>query len=233
MFPLGFGLDPTLILLLPALLLAGFAQWKVSSAFNKFSKVRTVGGRTGAEVAAELLKRNGIGDVTIERVEGTLSDHYDPRTKTLRLSASVYDSNSVAAVGVAAHECGHALQHKEQYAPLSLRSAIVPVAQIGTNAAWILFLVGFLMHQRYLIDLGILLFLGYVLFSLVTLPVEFDASRRAVAVLQGQGIVMPSEADGVRSVLNAAALTYVAAAAMAILQLARLLILRGSMRDND
>ncbi len=232
MFPLGFGLDPTLILLLPGLLLAGYAQWKVSSAFNKFSQVRTVGGRTGAEVAAELLKRSGIADVTIERVDGTLSDHYDPRTKTLRLSASVYDSNSVAAVGVAAHECGHALQHKEAYAPLSLRSAIVPVAQIGTNAAWIIFFIGFLMHQRYLIDLGILLFLGYVLFSLVTLPVEFDASRRAVAVLQGQGIVMPSEADGVRSVLNAAALTYVAAAAMAILQLARLLILRNS-RDND
>ncbi len=232
MFPYGFGLDPTYILLLPALLLAGYAQWKVSSAFNKFSQVRTAGGRTGAEVASELLKRNGVADVTVQRVDGMLSDHYDPRTKTLRLSPAVYESNSVAAVGVAAHECGHALQHKEGYAPLAIRSAIVPVATIGTSAAWILFFIGILMSQRVLMDLGILLFLGYVAFALVTLPVEFDASRRAVAVLQGQGIVMPTEAAGVRSVLNAAALTYVAAAAMAILQLARLLILR-NMRDSD
>lgn len=231
MFPV-FGYDPTWILLLPAILLAGYAQWKVSSAFNRFSQVSTAAGRTGAAVAAEILRRRGIPNVQIEEVDGMLSDHYDPRSKTLRLSPAVYESTSVSAVGVAAHECGHALQDKEGYAPLALRSAIVPVANIGTSAAWILFLIGLLTQRGTLMDLGILLFLGYVLFALVTLPVEFDASRRAVAVLQGEGLVMPGEAEGVKTVLNAAALTYVAAAAMAVLQLARLLLIR-NMRDNE
>ncbi len=227
-----FFYDPTFLLVLPALLLAFYAQFKVRGTFSKFSEVKTAAGRTGAEVAGELLRRRGIPDIKVEQVEGSLSDHYDPRTRTLSLSPDVYGSNSVAAVGVAAHECGHALQDKDHYAPLALRSAIVPVATIGTNAAWILFMVGLVVPAlRVLMDLGILLFLGYVAFSLVTLPVEFDASRRAVTVLQGEGLVMPSEAAGVRSVLNAAALTYVAAAAMAILQLARLLVLR-NMRDD-
>lgn len=227
-----FFYDPTFLLVLPALLLAFYAQFKVRSTFSKFSEVKTAAGRTGAEVAGELLRRRGIPDIKVEQVEGSLSDHYDPRTRTLSLSPDVYGSDSVAAVGVAAHECGHALQDKEHYAPLALRSAIVPVATIGTNAAWILFMIGLLVPSlRVLMNLGILLFLGYVAFSLVTLPVEFDASRRAVTVLQGEGLVMPSEAAGVRSVLNAAALTYVAAAAMAILQLARLLVLR-NMRDD-
>jgi Zn-dependent membrane protease YugP len=173
-----------------------------------------------------------MADVRIEQVDGMLSDHYDPRNRTLSLSPAVYQSDSVAAVGVAAHECGHALQDKDHYPALALRSAIVPVATIGTNAAWILFMIGLLLPAfRVLMDLGILLFLGYVAFSLVTLPVEFDASRRAVAVLQGEGLVMPAEAEGVRAVLNAAALTYVAAAAMAILQLLRLVVLR-NMRDD-
>jgi Zn-dependent membrane protease YugP len=170
--------------------------------------------------------------VRIEPVEGMLADHYDPRTRTLRLSPQVYASPSVAAVGVAAHECGHALQHAERYAPLAARSAIVPLATIGTNAAWILFLIGMLTSTRALMDLGILLFTGYIAFALITLPVEFDASRRAVQVLQGEGLVMPREADGVRSVLGAAALTYVAAAAMAVLQLVRLVLLR-NMRESD
>jgi Zn-dependent membrane protease YugP len=227
-----FFYDPTFLFVLPALLLAFYAQFKVRGTFSKFSEVKTAAGRTGAEVAGELLRRRGIRDIKIEQVEGSLSDHYDPRTRTLSLSPDVYGSDSVAAVGVAAHECGHALQDKEHYAPLALRSAIVPVATIGTNAAWILFMVGlFVPALRVLMNLGILLFLGYVAFSLVTLPVEFDASRRAVTVLQGEGLVMPSEAEGVRSVLNAAALTYVAAAAMAILQLVRLLVLR-NMRDD-
>ena len=182
-------------------------------------------------MAAELLRRRGIADVRIEPVQGMLGDHYDPRTKTLRLSPQVYASNSVSAVGVAAHEAGHALQHKDGYAPLALRSAIVPAAQIGTSAAWILFFLGFAMGTPLLMNLGIILFLGYVAFSLVTLPVEFNASNRAVAVLQGEGFVLPQEASGVRAVLNAAALTYVAAAAMAILQLVRLLALR-SYRDD-
>lgn len=224
--------DSTFVFLIPALVLAVYAQWKVRSTFQRFSQVPTGTGRTGAEVAAELLRRRGVRDVRIEPVGGALADHYDPRTRTLRLSPDVYGSNSVAAVGVAAHECGHALQHAEQYTPLVVRSAIVPVAAIGTNAAWILFMIGLFTGNRPLVDLGILLFLGYIAFALVTLPVEFDASRRAVAVLQGEGLVMPSEAQGVRAVLNAAALTYVAAAAMAVLQLVRLLVLRSHMRDE-
>lgn len=223
--------DSTFMILLPALALALYAQFKVRGTFHRYSQVPTAGGRTGAEIAAELLRRRGVRDVRIEPVEGMLADHYDPRTKTLRLSPEVYGSDSVAAVGVAAHECGHALQDHERYAPLVLRSAIVPVATIGTNAAWILFMIGLFASIRPLMDLGIVLFLGYVAFALVTLPVEFDASRRAVAVLQGEGLVMPREADGARAVLNAAALTYVAAAAMAVMQLLRLVMLR-NMREE-
>jgi Zn-dependent membrane protease YugP len=226
-----FFWDPTMIFIVPGLLLAGYASLKVRGTFNHYSQIRTAGGRTGAEVAAELLRRRGVTGVTIEPVQGMLADHYDPRTKTLRLSPEVYGSASVAAVGVAAHECGHALQDQERYAPLVVRGAIVPVATIGTNAAWILFMIGLFTSTRSLMDLGIVLFLGYIAFALITLPVEFDASRRAVAVLQGEGLVMPQEAQGVRAVLNAAALTYVAAAAMAVLQLVRLLVLR-NMRDE-
>lgn len=223
--------DGSFVILIPAIALALFAQFRVRSTFAKYSQVRTAAGRTGAEVAAELLRRRGASNVKIEPVEGTLADHYDPRTKTLRLSPEVYGSDSVAAVGVAAHECGHAIQDKERYAPLALRSAIVPAATIGTNAAWILFMIGLFTRYTMLMDLGILLFTGYIAFSLITLPVEFDASRRAVAVLQGEGLVMPNEASGVRAVLNAAALTYVAAATMAVLQLVRLLVLRSSSDD--
>lgn len=224
--------DWTLALVLPAFALALYAQFKVRSTFQKYSQVRTARGRTGAEVAAELLTRRGVSDVKVEPVEGMLSDHYDPRKKVLRLSPEVYGSDSVAAVGVAAHECGHALQDKEHYPALALRSAIVPVAGVITTAAIPLFFIGLIVNMRPLMDLGILFFMGYVAFSLITLPVEFDASRRAVTVLQGEGLVMPAEADGVRAVLNAAALTYVAAAAMAIAQLLRLLMLR-NMRDSE
>ncbi|MGH2403433.1 MAG: zinc metallopeptidase [bacterium] len=223
--------DSTFVLLLPAIALALYAQFKVRSTFQKYSQVRTAAGRTGAEVAAELLRRRNVLGVKIEPVEGALADHYDPKTRTLRLSPEVYGSDSVAAVGVAAHECGHAIQHQERYAPLALRSAIVPAATIGTNAAWILFMIGLFTRYTLLMDLGILLFTGYIAFSLITLPVEFDASRRAVAVLQGEGLVMPNEANGVRAVLNAAALTYIAAATMAVLQLVRLLVLRSSSDD--
>jgi Zn-dependent membrane protease YugP len=226
-----FFFDPTWYIAIPGLLLAMYAQFKVRGTFAKFSQVPTAAGRTGAEVAVQLLQRRGVAGVKVEPVEGMLADHYDPRTRTLRLSPDVFGSASVAAVGVAAHECGHAIQHQEKYAPLAVRNAIVPVATIGTNAAWILFLIGMLVSNRYLMDIGILLFTGYIAFSLITLPVEFDASRRAVQVLQGEGLVMPREAEGVRAVLNAAALTYVAAAAMAVLQLVRLLVLR-NMRDD-
>lgn len=222
----------TEVLVLPAFLLALYAQFKVRGTFQKYSQVRTARGRTGAQVAAELLTRRGVSDVKVEPVDGMLADHYDPRTKVLRLSPEVYGSDSVAALGVAAHECGHAFQHREQYAALALRSAIVPVAGIVSTAAIPLFVIGLFANLRPLMDLGILFFMGYVAFSLVTLPVEFDASRRAVVVLQGEGLVMPNEADGVRAVLNAAALTYIAAAAMAISQLLRLLVLR-NMRDSD
>src|SRR3990170_2645883 len=222
-----FFYDPTFVWLLPALALALYAQLKVSRTFNRYAQVPSARGMTGAGVAAELLRRRGIRDVKVEPVQGPmgggLSDHYDPRTKTLRLSEQVYGGSSVAAIGVAAHQEGYAL--------LALRSAIVPVAQFGTMAAWILFLVGLLLSRPLLMDLGILFFLGYVLFSLVTLPVEFNASSRAVQVLQGEGFVLPQEAQGVRAVLNAAALTYVAAAFMAVMQLVRLLVLR-NMRDE-
>jgi Zn-dependent membrane protease YugP len=224
--------DSTFLLLIPAMALALFAQWKVRSTFTRFSEVPTSRARTGAEVAAEILRRRGITDVKIEPVDGMLADHYDPRNKVLRLSPEVYGASSVAAIGVAAHECGHAIQHHQQYAPLALRGALVPVASIGTNAAWILFMIGLFTARQGLMDIGIAVFLGYVAFALITLPVEFDASNRAVQVLQGEGLVTPNEAGGVRSVLNAAALTYVAAAAMAILQLLRLVMLR-NMRSGE
>jgi len=223
--------DPTFILLLPAMILAVYAQFKVQSTFRRYAEIRSGTGYTGAQIAAELLRRQGITDVKIEPVQGMLADHYDPRTKVLRLSPDVYGSDSLAAIGVAAHETGHAVQHRVGYAPLALRSAIVPLASYGSNAAWILFLIGLIVSSRPLMDLGILIFLGYVLFALVTLPVELNASSRAVQLLQGQGFVLPQEAAGVRAVLNAAALTYIAAAAMAVLQLVRLIVLRNARND--
>lgn len=223
-----FYYDPvTYLLLLPGFAFALYAQWKVQSTFRRYSEQRSSSGYTGAKVAAELMRRSGITDVRIEPVQGRLADHYDPRAKVLRLSPDVYESDSLAALGVAAHETGHALQHRDGYAPLALRSAIVPLASFGTNAAWILFLVGWAFSSlRPLMDVGIILFLGYVAFAIVTLPVEFNASNRAVQALQAQGFVAPAEAQGVRAVLNAAALTYVAAAAVAVLELVRLIILR-------
>lgn len=226
-----FLYDSTFVILIPAIALALYAQFKVRSTFNRYAEMPSGTGYTGAQLAGELLRRQGIGDVKVEPAQGMLSDHYDPRTKVLRLSPDVYGSTSLAAIGVAAHETGHAIQHRDGYAPLALRSAIVPVATIGTNAAWILAIIGVIMGAPRLIDLGILLFLGYVAFALVTLPVEFNASNRAVALLQGQGFVLPQEAQGVRAVLNAAALTYVAAAAVAVFNLIRLVMLRRMSDD--
>lgn len=226
-----FFFDPTYVLLIPAILLALYAQFKVQSTFTRYAQVRASSGYTGAQVAAELLRRRGITDVKVEEVPGMLSDHYDPRTKVLRLSPEVYEGNSLSALGVAAHETGHALQHRDGYAPLALRSAIVPVASVGTWAAWLLFFIGIVFRAPGLMNLGILIFLAYVIFAIITLPVEYNASARAVAVLQGEGFVMPQEAEGVRAVLNAAGLTYVAAAAMAVLQLLRFLVLR-NMREE-
>jgi len=215
-----------MILLLPALILSGYAQWKVSSTFKKMSERRAASGLTGAQVARMLLQRNGIDDVKVETVPGSLSDHYDPTQKVLRLSEPVYDSNSLAALGVAAHETGHAIQHHTAYSALSLRSAILPMANIGSKLAIPLFLGGMLMRMDFLITIGIVLFIGAVAFTLVTLPVEFNASRRAMAQLTSGGFLRNDEIQGAKSVLDAAALTYVAAAAMAVVQLIRLIMIR-------
>ncbi len=215
-----------MMLLLPALILSVYAQWKVSSTFKKMSERRAASGMTGAQVARMLLQRNGIDDVKVETVPGSLSDHYDPTNKVLRLSEPVYDSNSLAALGVAAHETGHAIQHHTAYSALSLRSTILPVANIGSKLAIPLFLGGMLMRMDILVTIGIVMFLGAVAFTLVTLPVEFNASRRALAQLTSGGFLRNDEIQGAKSVLDAAALTYVAAAAMAVVQLIRLIMIR-------
>jgi Zn-dependent membrane protease YugP len=215
-----FFFDPLYLLFaLPALLLGLWAQMKVHGMFNEFSRVRIMTGMTGAQAARRILDRNGLRQVKVEQVEGRLSDHYDPHAKALRLSPQVFQSNSVAAVGVAAHEAGHALQDKEGYAALQLRSAMVPSVQIGSWLGPIIFFVGFLMQSvlgQALAWVGLLLFGATAVFALVTLPVEFDASRRAKQVLVSQGVIAHGELRGVSGVLDAAALTYVAAAIQAV-----------------
>lgn len=228
MFPF---FDPTMVLILPALALALWAQFRVKSTFAKYSEVLSRRGMSGAQVANAILERNHL-DVSVEPIEGSLTDHYDPRDRTLRLSEDVYGSRSIAALGVAAHETGHAIQHAHHYLPLQLRSNLVPVANFGSTLAMPLFLVGlFLPAASFLMDIGILLFTFAVVFALVTLPVEYNASSRALQVLSQHGYLAPDEIDSARKVLNAAAWTYVASAAMAILQLVRLLILRGQRED--
>jgi uncharacterized protein len=225
-----FG-DSTFILLLPALFLAFFAQAKVRTTYRRYSQVMASSRISAAKTARILLDAGGAGDVTIERIEGNLTDNYDPRKKTLRLSAGVYDSSSIAALGIAAHEAGHALQHHESFAPLAVRNAIFPVVNIGSTLAFPLFFIGLLTSSRgpsVLMDIGILLFCGAVLFSVITLPVEFNASKRAIALLQAHGFMSRPEIDGARSVLSAAALTYVASTAMAVFQLLRMFVIRGS-----
>jgi Zn-dependent membrane protease YugP len=225
--------DPTMILLIPALILAAYAQAKVQSTYAKYSQIRSASGRTGREVAQAILSANGIPDVTVEPGEGYLSDHYDPIKKTIQLSPHNYQDSSIAAVSVAAHECGHAIQHKEGYAALQLRTAIFPLANIGSSLAWIFIIAGFIFANRLaifgvgLLDIGIFLFTFAVIFQLVTLPVEFNASKRAIVQLNRLGLVAPQEQVEAKKVLDAAALTYVAAAAAAVLQLIRLLLLRG------
>ena len=220
--------DPTMILVLPALLLSLWAQFRVKSTFDRFSRVRSSKGVTGAQVARMLLDRFGLSSVPVDRVAGALTDHYNPRDRTLHLSDSVYSSSSIAAIGVAAHEVGHAIQHSEGYAPLMFRNRIAPAVGLVSNMAIPLFFIGFLMRGQFLMNLGIVLFLGAIVFHLVTLPVEYNASSRAISILNGTGALSPDELKGARSVLNAAAWTYVAAALMAVLQLVRLLILRNS-----
>jgi Zn-dependent membrane protease YugP len=207
---------------LPALLLGLWAQMRVRSAVGKYSRVRAMSGRTGAQAARMILDANGLQNVTVERVEGMLSDHYDPRSKTLRLSGGVYSEPSLAAVGIAAHEAGHALQDKTNYGPLALRSAMVPTVQIGSWLGPIIFLIGLFMASGFgetLAWIGLGIFGATALFALVTLPVEFDASKRAKQLLVSTGILAPQELQGVNSVLDAAALTYVAGALQAIMTL--------------
>lgn len=231
-----FFYDPTYILVLIGVVLSLLASARVKSTFNKYSRVRNSRGITGAQAAQQVLHSAGIYDVTIEHVSGNLSDHYDPRTKVLRLSDAVYGQTSVAAVGVAAHECGHAIQHARGYAPLKFRSALVPVANFGAQIAWPLILIGLLINSESsytIIQIGIIAFSLSVLFQIVTLPVEYNASNRAVRAIADTGIMYGEEISGAKKVLNAAALTYVAGAASAILQLLRLILLTGGRRRDD
>ncbi|MBP8620204.1 MAG: zinc metallopeptidase [Firmicutes bacterium] len=212
---------------MPALIFALWAQARVSSAYRQYSEMNSGAGLPAYMVAAKLLQESGLGDVRIERVPGELTDHYDPRDKTLRLSSGVYDSSSVAALGIAAHEVGHAVQHAVGYAPLAIRNGLVPVVQLVSNAAFPLFLIGLITQSGFLMDLGLLFFLGAVIFQIVTLPVEYDASKRAINMLEGLGFIAGQESVAVGNMLNAAALTYVAATAMALAQFLRLFMLRG------
>ncbi|RMF57656.1 MAG: zinc metallopeptidase, partial [Calditrichaeota bacterium] len=205
-----FFWDPTMILLIPALLLAFYAQYKVRSTYNKYSKIQNARGLTGYDAARHLLQINGIYDVEVEEVEGVLSDHYDPRDKTVRLSTENYRGASLAGVAVAAHEVGHVIQHATGYVPLKIRHSILPVTNLGSMAAFPLFFIGFLFGAPILMDLGIVFFAGVVLFHLVTLPVEFNASNRAMKQLVNHGLLARQEASAAKKVLNAAALTYVA-----------------------
>ncbi|MGN1032326.1 MAG: zinc metallopeptidase [Intestinibacter sp.] len=224
--------DPTYIILIPAIILTMYAQFKVSSTTNKYFRVRTQRGYTGEQTAREILNANGIYDVRIEMIGGTLSDHYDPRSRVLRLSQDVYRGTSITSVAVAAHECGHAIQHARGYMPLTIRGAIVPVVNFASSASWILIFLGLFMSSfNFLLKIGILLFAATVVFQLVTLPVEFNASSRALVQIENLGIVSHDERRESRKVLNAAALTYVAAAATAVLQLLRLITI-ANRRDD-
>lgn len=220
--------DPTMILLIPAIILALWAQMRVTSTYNKYSKVPSASGISGAQAAKAILDQNGLFDVQIEAVEGNLSDHYDPKTKKVRLSKNNYSGKSLSALAVAAHEVGHAIQDKKSYAPLKIRHALLPATNLGTMAAFPLFIIGLIFSAPFLMDIGIILFAAVVVFQVVTLPVEFNASNRALAVLNSNGMLVNEEIKGARKVLNAAALTYVAATAMALLNLLRLILLRGN-----
>lgn len=229
-----FYFDPTYMFVIVGVIICLLASAKMRSTFQKYARVRSHSGMTGREAAEEVLRRAGIYDVRVERVAGNLTDHYDPRTKVLRLSDATYGSNSIAAVGVAAHECGHAIQHAQGYVPLKIRGSLVPVANLGSTLAWPLILLGLLFTGEssvMFLNLGVLAFSLAVLFQIVTLPVEFNASNRAIRILGSSGIMYPEEVKDTKKVLSAAALTYVAGAAAAILQLLRIVLLTGRRRD--
>lgn len=225
--------DPTYILVIIGAVISMLASLNVKSTFEKFSRVRNARNMTGKEAAITILNSAGIYDVSVQRVGGNLTDHYSPKEKVLRLSDSVYDSTSVAAIGVAAHECGHAVQHQVGYGPLALRSLSVPIANFGSYLSWPLIMIGIILGYMDLAKVGVLLFVFVVLFQLITLPVEFNASSRALKVLEGSGMLGTTELSGAKKVLTAAALTYVAALFSSILQLLRLvLIVQGSERRS-
>lgn len=230
-----FYYDWTYLLVVIGAVICIAASSRINSVFSRYSRVRSRNGLTGREAAEEILRRNGIYDVRVIHIPGNLTDHYNPGNKTLGLSDTVYNSASVAAVGVAAHECGHAVQHASGYVPLKIRGALVPAANIGSSAAWPLIIIGLFMNgttAMLFIRLGIILFSAAVLFQIVTLPVEFNASGRAVRVLESSGMLYPDETVQVKKVLGAAALTYVASAASMILQLLRLIIIGGRKRND-
>ena len=230
---MGWGFDGTYVLIILAFLISALVSAKMNATFSKYSKVRSYCGMTGAQAAQRILSSAGIYDVRIEHVSGKLTDHYDPSNKVLRLYDAVYGNTSIAAIGVAAHECGHAVQHARNYVPLSVRSAIVPVANFGSQLSWPLFLAGLIFSFRPLLMIGILLFCAALLFQIVTLPVEFNASARALRMLDETGIMGRQEIRGTKKVLRAAAMTYVAAVIGSLLQLLRLLILSGAFRKRD
>lgn len=219
-----------IILVMPAIILSLFAQAKVTGTFNKYQKIKNHRGMTGAEAARKILDLNGLYNVKVEHVRGSLTDHFDPRTNVIRLSDSVYNSDSVAAVGVAAHEAGHAVQHAEKYGPIQLRNMILPVANLGSQLAIPLIIIGFMFEILSLVRFAIVFFAAAVLFQIVTLPVEFNASKRAVIALE-EGYLHDEEIKGVKKVLSAAAMTYVAAAAVSVAQLLRLILLSNRRRD--
>lgn len=226
-----FG-DWSLIIVLPALIFTLWAQTSVQSAYRKYSQVRNAAGLTGADAARRILNQNGLHHVRIEMIRGQMTDHYDPREEVIRLSEGVYNSPSVAAVGIAAHEAGHAVQHATAYGALKLRNAIIPVCRFGSAAAMPLFIIGLFAASDVLMTVGILAYSAVTLFQLITLPVEFNASRRAMAAIEGWGYMSQDEEDGSRRVLRAAAMTYVAALATSLLTLLRLLVLFAGGRDR-
>lgn len=230
MFPY-FYYDPTWIILMPALILSLWAQANVNSTFAKYSKMYTGAGYTGAEVARRILDLNGLYSVKVERVRGNLTDHYDPKTNVVRLSEATYDASSVSAVGVAAHEVGHAVQHATGYSPIRVRNAIVPAVNICNMLSIPILILGLFMSYT-LVEVGIVLFSATVLFQLVTLPVEFNASNRAIKTLEGESFLTPDEVCGAKKVLKAAALTYVAAAVSSIMSLLRIILVFGGRRRD-
>lgn len=224
--------DPTFMLVLPALVFAMYAQFKVNSTFSRFLRERSSAGLTGAQTARRILDDNGLHNISVEMARGRLTDHYDPRSQTVRLSETVYSGTSVAALGVAAHEVGHAVQHSRNYLPLGIRNNLFPVANIGSQMAFPLFMIGFLFSFDTLMLVGIWFFIAALAFQLITLPVEFNASRRALGFLDAGSYLNRAEVPKARAVLRAAALTYVASTAVAATQLIRLLVLRGGRRRS-